>query len=699
MKALKIILVVAMLQATMHVRANTAEDFANIVGIILGAKLLEGVIDKVTGENEENVGQDYDSNNSRVDSNSSNTGTLGFKFYNKGLQQCKYREYDQALKWFRKSKQQGYIKSVDKVFKSCSGKNVQDFQNTSNIERVFNAKRTYDLYNECEINRDNGFPYYTCISGQYYYEGRAKTDFSAKWRNVPKLYPKPTLNDLKINYTNRIAIKVKNNWRYMGAKDGWGCDVYILQDVSGNVQSVSLKSCSVDNNAKIKSFKNSIERAVYKASPLPPAPYYFDQSVFNREIIFNLAINSSNKHESKSTNITENESSSFSDLWGKYGGSILDSNNENPSKNVDSSVVSTVDTQPPVISFNHRDSMSVNDKRVIISGVIKDSSKITEFLIKGKEVAIDENGNFSISRYIRLGRNTFDIVALDAFGNKVTKVITITRQKEVAKNLDKPLDLPSFKGRRDENAVALIIGLDKYETITNAPWAESDAFVFYDYAQQSLGISADRISLITGNQSDRSGIWKSLDRWLPTMVEKNDSNVYVYFAGHGLASADGKEAYLLPYDGDPDMLDRTAIPRQEVIDGLKDLKARSVTLFMDTCYSGTPKGGNGTLVADSRGLRIIKKNSFSALPKNFTIFSAASNDETASSHPTLDNGLFSYWMMRGLGGEADNNNDRKITNGELHKFINKNVKKAAVLMGRKQNSQLVGDVDRVIASW
>jgi hypothetical protein len=27
------------------------------------------------------------------------------------------------------------------------------------------------------------------------------------------------------------------------------------------------------------------------------------------------------------------------------------------------------------------------------------------------------------------------------------------------------------------------------------------------------------------------------------------------------------------------------------------------------------------------------------------------------------------------------------------------VKKAAVLMGRKQNSQLVGDVDRVIASW
>ena len=343
--------------------------------------------------------------------------------------------------------------------------------------------------------------------------------------------------------------------------------------------------------------------------------------------------------------------------------------------------------------------MAVNDKKATISGVIKDSSKITELLIKGKEVAIDENGNFSISRYVRLGRNTFDVVALDAFGNKVSKVVTITRNKDIAKNLDKPLDLPSFKGRKDKNAVALIIGLDGYENIARAPWAESDASVFFDYAQQSLGIPADRIALITGDKSDRSGIYDSLDMWLPTMVEEGDSNVYVYFAGHGLATADGEQAYLIPYDGNLENLRRTAIPRKEVISVLKDLKAKSVTLFMDTCYSGTPKGGKGTLVADSRGLRIVKKDNFSSLPKNFTIFSAASNQQTASSHPNLENGLFSYWMMRGLGGEADNNNDRKITNGELHEFINKNVKKAAALMGRKQNSQLVGDANKIIASW
>jgi len=555
-----------------------------------------------------------------------------------------------------------------------------------------NAKLVKTLYGSCNKDYSGSTKEPRCLLEQERWYALLNQEIQAEEDQDREIAQEDILNQLKVNYINQISSRVKSHWRYMAAKDGWGCDVHILQDTDGKVQSVNLQSCNIDNNAKITSFKNSIERAVYKSSPLPSAP---DQSIFDREILFHFAVNSN----STPVVVEQKNKSSFSDLWGQYGGSILDSNTDSSSNKGNSYSVSDADTQPPVIRFNHSDSMAVNDKKATISGVIKDSSKITELLIKGKEVAIDENGNFSISRYVRLGRNTFDVVALDAFGNKVSKVVTITRNKDIAKNLDKPLDLPSFKGRKDKNAVALIIGLDGYENIARAPWAESDASVFFDYAQQSLGIPADRIALITGDKSDRSGIYDSLDMWLPTMVEEGDSNVYVYFAGHGLATADGEQAYLIPYDGNLENLRRTAIPRKEVISVLKDLKAKSVTLFMDTCYSGTPKGGKGTLVADSRGLRIVKKDNFSSLPKNFTIFSAASNQQTASSHPNLENGLFSYWMMRGLGGEADNNNDRKITNGELHEFINKNVKKAAALMGRKQNSQLVGDANKIIASW
>jgi colicin import membrane protein len=96
------------------------------------------------------------------------------------------------------------------------------------------------------------------------------------------------LNELKANYINQIASRVKEQWRYQGAKDNWGCDVYILQDLNGKVQSVNLQSCNVTNGAKAKVFKDAIERAVYKASPLPPAP---DKSVYDREILFHFRVN------------------------------------------------------------------------------------------------------------------------------------------------------------------------------------------------------------------------------------------------------------------------------------------------------------------------------------------------------------------------------------------------------------------------
>ncbi len=96
------------------------------------------------------------------------------------------------------------------------------------------------------------------------------------------------LKELKTHYVNQIAARVMSQWRYHGAKDGWNCSVYILQDIDGNVQSVNLHSCDIGNNAKAKSFKNSIERAVYKASPLPPAP---DKDVFDREILIEFRVN------------------------------------------------------------------------------------------------------------------------------------------------------------------------------------------------------------------------------------------------------------------------------------------------------------------------------------------------------------------------------------------------------------------------
>ena len=88
-------------------------------------------------------------------------------------------------------------------------------------------------------------------------------------------------NTLRSAYVNNIAARVKSFWRYQSAEDDWTAEVYVIQDRNGNVKAVDVRSSNVGNSPLAKSFMDSIERAVYKASPFPGAP---DESVFDREI-------------------------------------------------------------------------------------------------------------------------------------------------------------------------------------------------------------------------------------------------------------------------------------------------------------------------------------------------------------------------------------------------------------------------------
>ena len=84
-------------------------------------------------------------------------------------------------------------------------------------------------------------------------------------------------------------MRVYNFWnKGFDAQDDWGCDVYVSQDVNGNVKVVDVQKCNVDDSAQAKSFKDSIERAVRKASPLPSAP---DDAVFSRELLLKFRVN------------------------------------------------------------------------------------------------------------------------------------------------------------------------------------------------------------------------------------------------------------------------------------------------------------------------------------------------------------------------------------------------------------------------
>ena len=105
---------------------------------------------------------------------------------------------------------------------------------------------------------------------------------------VKSILDEEQLNTLKSAYVNNIAARVKSFWRYQGAEDDWTAEVYVVQDRDGTVVAVDVRNANVDDSSKAKVFKDSIRRAVYKASPLPSAP---DEAVFDKELIFLFGVN------------------------------------------------------------------------------------------------------------------------------------------------------------------------------------------------------------------------------------------------------------------------------------------------------------------------------------------------------------------------------------------------------------------------
>ena len=119
-------------------------------------------------------------------------------------------------------------------------------------------------------------------------------------------------------------------------------------------------------------------------------------------------------------------------------------------------------------------------------------------------------------------------------------------------------------------------------------------------------------------------------------------------------------------------------------------------MFFDTCYSGQTRDER-MLVASLRPIRLVAEEQDT--PNNFTIFTASNYDQTSGSIEEAKHGMFSYYLMKGLEGKADNNKDKKITNGELIAYLKTNVSKEAFTQNREQDPMLSGDPNKVLMSY
>ena len=208
-----------------------------------------------------------------------------------------------------------------------------------------------------------------------------------------------------------------------------------------------------------------------------------------------------------------------------------------------------------------------------------------------------------------------------------------------------------------------------------------------------LGISKDKIKILTDADADQAAFLKTFRNWLPLHVSKEKTEVFVFYSGHGLPSPDSKSLYLLPHGVDQDLLNETAVDQKMLIASIQATKPKAVMMFIDSCYSGLSRSGD-TLLAGAKPVTL--KTSDIGYPPGFTVLTASSPEQISSSSPDLQHGIFSFFLMRGMEGDADINKDGRITVGEMQQYLSENVQRQAMSLNRTQIPQLFGDANRVL---
>ena len=222
-----------------------------------------------------------------------------------------------------------------------------------------------------------------------------------------------------------------------------------------------------------------------------------------------------------------------------------------------------------------------------------------------------------------------------------------------------------------DNSYALIIGIDKYENVSNLDYAVKDANSITTLLRNNFNFPSKNIQTLLNEEATYSNIRNSLSE-ISSSAKAND-RVLIYFAGHGMTKdlPDGGEmGYLLPVDGIKDNLYASAIPMNDLKDLSYMSKAKHMLFLVDACYGGLAAVGKRGLDATNTTNYIKKVTNI----KSRQIITAGGKAEQVIEKPEWGHSAYTMNLLRGLrSGLADSNEDGYITADELGDYLTEKV--------------------------
>jgi hypothetical protein len=280
-------------------------------------------------------------------------------------------------------------------------------------------------------------------------------------------------------------------------------------------------------------------------------------------------------------------------------------------------------------------------------------------------------------------------------------------------------DVPQDSRTHLEDGIAIIYGIEEYRHTFPATYKNRDAAYFYRYCREVLRIPEERIYLRTDSDATKGDFdyvfeprattnqgW--LKKRLRDPAEAAKADVFVYLAGHGFPDLATNQPYLIPYDIRPEQASN-GLQLERLYETLSEFGARSVTVFVESCFSGASgydRGGKEQLLALNMN-PVFPVMEQPMIGPRTVVFAATSGKSPSSNRDDLKHGIFTYFVLKGLGGAADSDGDKAVTVAELFRYLEKEVPRKALEppLDREQIPQLLpsigalGERDRILVRY
>lgn len=223
------------------------------------------------------------------------------------------------------------------------------------------------------------------------------------------------------------------------------------------------------------------------------------------------------------------------------------------------------------------------------------------------------------------------------------------------------------------NVHGLIVGISAYKEVTPLSWAHNDALLIEKILKETFEDNLGKIYTHTDADATDFSITSSIFKLIKTA--KEGDLVVVYLAGHGdvaMGLSGDNEGYFLAHNASEsreyEMGGTVSFESiNKFVGGLTN-RGVNVWLITDACRSGkiiNQQGATATLAALEKGYL------------NTTKFISCRSKELSYEYDSLQHGAFTYFLVRGLAGEADNiEKDGQISPKELDDYLVLNVRKA-----------------------